>query len=157
MTSDEMNGNLVRIGSLSRFIALTALAGALTGCAAYDPFNQGIDPNSAAAQRVEALARADDSYPRWADFPAAPQNVPTPREIRNQVQALEAADAQLNRQVAAIDWTLDERDGDPWARRVRNRIDPRLAQPVDPAEVAEALRWAQALRERSDPPPQIND
>lgn len=155
MTSGEMNGNLMRIVSLMRGVALMGLIGALTGCMAYDPFNQAIDPNSAAAQRVEALARADDAYPRWDEFPAAPQNVPTAADIRNQVRTLEAADAQLNRQIAAIEWTLDERDGDPWARRTRNRIDPRLAQPVDPDEMAEALSWARRLSDRATPPPAI--
>lgn len=156
MTGDVMNANLVRIGFWARGLAIAAAGCAATGCMAYDPFNQTIDANSAAAQRVEALARADDSFPRWEDFPAEPQNVPTAADIRNQVSALEASEVQLNRQVAAIDWTLDEDDGDPWAQRTRNRIDPRLARPVDPEAMAEALAWARRMRERSDPPPPIN-
>lgn len=156
MTGDEMNANLGRIGFWARGLVLAAVGGALTGCMAYDPFNQAIDPNSAAAQRVEALARADDTYPRWEDFPAEPQNVPTAADIRNQVRTLESDEAELNRQVAAIDWTLDEDDGDPWAQRTRNRIDPRLARPVDPDDMAEALAWANRMRERSTPPPPIN-
>lgn len=157
MTDDEMNANLVRIGSWVRGLALLAAGSAVTGCMSYDPFNQTIDPNSPAAQRVEALARADDSFPRWEDFPAEPENVPTATDIRNQVLALEAEETELARQVAAIDWTLDEDDGDPWAQRVRNRIDPRLARPVDPEDMAEALAWANRMRERSTPPPPIND
>lgn len=156
MTGDEMNANLGRIASWARRAAVAGLGFAVTGCMAYDPFNQSIDPNSPAAQRVEALARADDSYPRWEDFPAAPQNVPTAADIRNQVLALESDEAELNRQVAAIDWTLDEDDGAPWAERTRNRIDPRLARPVSPDEMAEALAWAQRMRARSTPPPPIN-
>ena len=70
-----------------------------------------------AAQRVAVLARADQSYPRWEDFPAAPQNVPAAADIRNRVLGLESAERQLNRDVAAIDWTLDQGDGEPWAER----------------------------------------
>lgn len=156
MTGDVMNANLVRIGFWARGLAIAAAGCLVTGCMAYDPFNQTIDPNSAAAQRVEALARADDSFPRWEDFPAEPQNVPTAADIRNQVRGLQADETELNRQVAAIDWTLDESDGAPWAERTRNRIDPRLARPVDPNEVAEALTWAARMRARSTPPPPIN-
>jgi len=156
MTGDGMNASLQRIESWARLVAAVALAGAVSGCMAYDPFNQTIDPNSPAAQRVAALARADQSYPRWADFPAAPQNVPTDADIRNRVLGLETAELQLNRQVSAIDWTLTEADGEPWAIRSRNRIDPRLARPVDPDVLAEALTWARRMRERSEPPPPIN-
>lgn len=151
-----MKASRQRIESWARLALIAAVAGGLSGCLGLDPFNQQIDPNSPAAQRVAALARADGGYPRWEDFPAAPQNVPTAVDIRNRVLGLEAAEVQLNQQVAAIDWTLDESDGDPWAIRTRNRIDPRLARPVDPDAMAEALVWARRMRERSDPPPPIN-
>ena len=156
MTGGGMNASLQRIESLARVAAAVALAGAVSGCMAYDPFNQTIDPNSSAAQRVAALARADDSYPTWADFPAAPQNVPTAADIRNRVLNLETAELELNRQVAGIDWTLDEDDREPWAERTRNRLNPRLTRPVDPSEVSEALAWAERMRARSTPPPPIN-
>ena len=156
MTGDDMNANLARIGFWARGLAIAAAGCAATGCMAYDPFNQAVDPNSPAAQRVGALARADDSFPRWEDFPAEPQNVPTVADIRNRVLALEASEAQLNLQVAAIDWTLDEDDGAPWAERTRNRLDPRLAQAVDPAFLAAEIERARRLRERATPPPPIN-
>lgn len=156
MTGNRMKASRQRIESWARLALVFAGGLSVSGCLGLDPFNQEIDPNSPAAQHVASLARADDSYPRWADFPAAPQNVPTAADIRNRVLGLEAAEAQLNSQVAAIDWTLTEADGDPWAIRTRNRIDPRLARPVDPNAVAEALAWAERMRERSVPPPPIN-
>lgn len=156
MTGDRMKASRQRIESWMRLTLIAAMAGVASGCMSISPFNQEIDPTSPAAQRVAALARADDSYPRWADFPAAPQNVPTATDIRNRVLELEAAEALLDRQVEAIDWTLNEDDGDPWAIRTRNRIDPRLSRPVDPDAVAEAVAWARRMRERSEPPPPIN-
>ena len=156
MTGDGMNASVQRIESGVRLAAALALAGVVSGCMAYDPFNQDIDPNSAAAQRVAVLARADQSYPRWEDFPAAPQNVPAAADIRNRVLGLESAERQLNRDVAAIDWTLDQGDGEPWAERTRNRIDRRLSRPVDSNSIPEAVAWAQRMRDRSAPPPPIN-
>lgn len=151
-----MNASLQRIETWARLAAAVVLVGTTSGCMAYDPFNRDIDPNSAAAQRVAELARADRTYPRWSQFPAAPQNVPTDTDIRNQVLGLEAAELQLNREVSAIDWTLDESDGAPWASRTLNRIDPRLSRPADPQAVQEALAWAERMRERSVAPPPIN-
>lgn len=157
MTGSGMNATLDRVGWWSRAAAVCGLAGLMAGCMSYDPFNRATDPNSPAAQRVESLARADQAFPRWEDFPAEPQNVPTTADIRNQVVALQGADSALDRDVAAIVWTLNEDDGEPWAARTRNRVNMRLAQAVDPAAVAEALAWAERQRARSQPPPPLND
>jgi len=156
MTGDRMNASLHRIDFWARLAAVAALAGVASGCMAYDPFSQAIDPNSAAAQRVAELARADRTYPRWRDFPAAPQNVPTETDIRNRVLGLEASEMQLNREIAAIDWTLTQADGDPWAGRTRNRLNPQLARPADPNAIPDALAWAERERQRAVPPPPIN-
>ena len=155
-----MNGDTHRIWREMRALLLCTAAATLSACVTVpvvEPYaGAEVDPNSPAAQRVGALARADDSFPRWEDFPAEPQNVPTVADIRNRVLALEASEAQLNLQVAAIDWTLDEDDGAPWAERTRNRLDPRLAQAVDPAFLAAEIERARRLRERATPPPPIN-
>lgn len=155
MTGDGMNASLHRIESLARLAAALALTGLVSGCVTYDPFDQSIDATSPAAQRVNAVAHADQSYPRWEDFPAAPQNVPTATDIRNRVSGLEASELELNRELAAIQWTLTTDDGAPWAERTLNRVDPRLARPARPDEAAEAVAWAQRMRERAVPPPPI--
>jgi hypothetical protein len=156
MTGSEMKANPQRIEAWVRLAAALVLAGATGGCMAYDPFNQTIDPTSPAAQRVGVQTRTDMAYPRWADFPAEPRNVPTATDIRNRVLGLEASELELNRQVAAIAWTLTPEDGAPWAERTRNRIDPRLSRPARPDEATEAVAWAQRMRERAAPPPPID-
>lgn len=155
MTGDGMNASPHRIESVAHLAVALALTGLVSGCMTYDPFNQSIDASSPAAHRVDAVTRADRPYPRWEDFPAAPQNVPTATDIRNRVLGLEAAEVELNRELAAIQWTLTPDDGAPWAERTLNRIDPRLARPARPDEAAEALAWAQRMRERAVPPPPI--
>ncbi|MBN8552713.1 MAG: hypothetical protein J0L52_07445 [Caulobacterales bacterium] len=156
MTANEMKASLRRIKPGACLVAALVLAGATSGCMAYDPFDRTIDPTSPAAQRVEALTQSDMAYPRWADFPPAPQNVPTETDIRNQVLGLESSELRLNREVAAIVWTLTPADGGPWAERTRNRVDVRLARPARPDEAAEAVAWAQRMRQRAEPPPPID-
>lgn len=160
MTGDEMNATarrFLRRGRAPLLAAALVAAGGLSGCASYDPFDEPTDPTSPAAARVEALTGADMSYPRWAEFPAAPRDVPTAADIREQVVALEAADAALGREVAAIAWFLGPEDLEPWAARTRNRVDRRLAQPAPPGAVAEAEAWARAQRARATPPPPIDN
>ncbi len=157
MTGGEMNATLDRVATAAARLAGMGLMAALAGCVSYSPFNSETDPTSPAAQRVDALARADGAYPRWEDFPAAPRDVPSAADIRARVVALEASEATLARQVAGIQWTLNESDGDPWARRTRARIDARLAQPADPNAMAEALAWAERLRARANPPPPVQN
>ena len=158
MTGDEMNTTARRFPNRVRAVLLAAgVAAGLGGCLGYDPFDTPTDPASPAAARVDMLATADQSYPRWEDFPAAPQDVPTVTDIRNRVVALETADAALTRDVAAIDWFLGPEDLEPWAERTRNRIDLSLAQPADPDALAEAEAWARRLRERAVPPPPIEN
>lgn len=160
MTGDEMNATarrFLRRGRAPLLAAAFACAGGLTGCASYDPFDEPTDRTSPAAGRVEALAGADLSYPRWSAFPAAPRDVPTPADIRTEVTALETADAALARDVAAIAWFLSREDLEPWAARTRNRVDRRLAQPAPPGAVAEAEAWAREQRARATPPPPIDN
>ena len=139
-----------------RLIALGAVAAAvvLGGCANMSALNPTTDSTSPAAARVDALARADQTYPEWKDFPAEPQGVPTPAEFGGRVLEVEADQSLLARQVAAIDWTINY-DPQAWAAEVSSRIDRRLAQPAPANALAEAEAYAAALRRRAAPPPPI--
>ncbi len=139
-----------------RLIALAALAtaAALGGCANMSALNPTTDSTSPAAARVDALARANQTYPEWKDFPAEPQGVPTPAEFGGRVVEVEGEQSLLARQVAAIDWTINY-DPHAWASEVSSRIDRRLAQPAPANALAEAEAYAAALRRRAAPPPPI--
>lgn len=150
MTGDDMKAILVRVGTVSALCVLSA------ACVSVDPFDRTADPTSPAAARVEALARANTEFPRWADFPDAPRNVPTAADIRNRVMGLEADETRLNTELAAIVWTLGPDDLEPWAERTRNRMDLRLAQTLDPEAAADARAWAESQRRRAVPPPPLD-
>lgn len=135
------------------FVAAALLAGtlALGGCLAHDPFDAPIDQGSAAAERVDAATARSRPYPKWSEFPSAPTNVPQPSQFAARVQDVEAAEAELVRAAAGIEWTLSGTE--EWAAAARALVDPDLSAPVSAQEAADSEAFARALRERANPPP----
>ncbi|MFN4286968.1 MAG: hypothetical protein ACK4E3_00535 [Brevundimonas sp.] len=137
----------------------SGLAGALglslcvSACASPLPFNQPVDPASPAAARIEALVAENRTYPRWADFPAAPTGLPAPYEIATEVVRLEATQDALAEAVSRIQWTLNDPEG--FAESTRSRIDPSRTRPISGMSRAEYEAWARALRQRATPPPPL--
>ena len=142
------------MGKIVKAGAGAILGLSLAGCLSTNPFDPPVDQSSPAAAQVETLARADADYPRWRDFPAAPQNVPTPAEIRTQVTLLETRQDAFATEVAALRWTLTE-NPEAWARQVASNINARLATPPPADATAQAEAFAARLRERAVPPPPI--
>ena len=140
-------------GNKSACLALALLAGSagLGGCLAHDPFAPTTDPQSAAAQRVNEASARDRPYPRWSEFPAAPQGVPTEGEFAMRVVATEKAKAILEAQARDLVWTLDNTEG--WATQARGFVDPALAQPAPPDARAQTEAWAAEMRAKATPPP----
>jgi hypothetical protein len=156
MTCDETNGDGRKIMTLglrrSALAALAATAAGLSGCASMDPFEREVDPSSPAAAEVRRVVDAQREYPRWSEFPKAPQDVPQPAEFAVQVASLQQSQNALMADAARIEWYLTG-DTSAWARVARSAIDPQYAQPAPPNAAAEAEAWARALRERAVPPP----
>lgn len=104
--------------------------------------------------RVEALVAANRTYPRWADFPAAPSSLPTPEVVAARTADLQGARVRLAGETSAIDWTL----GDPEALAAETR-QAVGAVPVSPDAVrteAEIEAFARRLRERAKAPPPVD-
>lgn len=137
----------------SSLIATALLAGSLTlaGCLAHDPFAPPTDPASAAARQVNEAAARDMPYPRWAEFPAAPTDVPTAGEFAMRVVATEEARAILEAQARELVWTLDDSEG--WATAQRGLINRELAEPAAADALAQTEAWAAAVRAEAVPPP----
>jgi hypothetical protein len=137
----------------SSLIALAVLTGSLmlAGCLAHDPFAMPADPQSAAAQQVNEAAAQDRPFPRWADFPAAPRDVPTAEDFRMRVVETEEAQRILAAQASQLQWELDNTES--WAEATRSLVDAGLAEPApaDAAQLTEA--WAAAARAKAVPPP----
>jgi hypothetical protein len=140
-------------GNKSGLLTLAVAAGSLSlaGCLAHDPFAVSADPQSAAAQRVNEAAARDRPFPRWSAFPAAPTNVPAPAEFAVRVADAEAAEAQLNREVAGLTWTLEDTAG--FQAATQALVDPEFARPAPADSTAQTEAWAAAARARAVPPP----
>jgi hypothetical protein len=117
--------------------------------------------STAAAQAVPATSNTDTPYqpsaplntmPRWAEFPAPPEGVPTPQEIKLRVNAQLARRQQLDSEVAALVW--DKQEPDAIAAQAKAQIDPAYLTPVEPIMTREqAEAYAASLRAKAAPPP----
>jgi len=127
-------------------------AAALSGCVSVDPFtNTETDPTSPVAQRVDEVAASRREYPKWSEFPAVPQNIPTLAEFATRVEGLESAQTRLQTDASRLEWTLANSEG--WAEQARSLVDPAMARPVSPDQAAETEAFARRLREMATPPP----
>ncbi len=149
MTDREMNARHVKIviGLMT-----AGLVASLGGCGT--ALGARIDADSPAAPRVQALIDANREYPRWADFPAAPVDLPEPVAIAQRVNTLRVTSGALAGEVSRIAWTLD--DPVAFAEGVNARV---AATPIAPATArtqAEIDAYAQALRQRATAPPPVD-
>ena len=150
MTGLKMNAPAMKKAALAAVMGGLFLTGA---CAA--PFQAPVDPEAPLSDRIQGLVDANRDYPRWADFPAMPTDVPQPEAVAAQVAGLDRTGEALDQSVAAIDWTLT---GDPnaWASGVRSRVEGARMSVGTARTAAEIEAFAQSLRERSEPPPPID-
>lgn len=144
-----MNAYLVKLSL--RTIAVVAVCGAVSACAT----NPQTDPSSPLVAEIERTVSQKRDYPRLQDFPAAPVNVPTPAYVRASVGQLEQSQAVLNREVTAIDWTLDD-DAEAYAAALRQRIAQDRVEIPTLSTPAEIEAFAQSLRQRAKAPPPVD-
>lgn len=151
MTGPEMNGRAMK-KIRARSVTATLLAGGalLAGCAGAFEADRSESP---IATRVQSLVDANREYPRWADFPKASTDTPTPAEVASRVAALGAAQSRLQGEAAGIEWRL----GDPGAFEsdVRARLAAVQVSPATQQTEAEIEAWAARLRELGKAPPPI--
>lgn len=132
---------------------LVAVAGLAT-CGCTTALDRSQVVASPMSERVETLVAANRTYPRWADFPAKPADLPTPQAVAARVGDLRGSSLRLTDETSRIDWTL----GDPEALAAETR-QAVGAVPVSPDTVrteAEVEAFARRLRERAKAPPPID-
>lgn len=144
-----MNAYLVKFSL--RSIAVVAVCGAVSACATNPP----TDPSSPLVAEIEQKVAQKHDYPRLEDFPLAPVNVPTPAYVRTAVNQLEQSQAGLNREISAIDWTLDD-DAEQYAASLRQRIAQDRVEIPTLSTPAEIEAFAQSLRQRAKAPPPVD-
>ena len=141
---------------LSKKTILPAMTGLLLltgGCVgSFDPQTDAASP---LAPRIQQLVDAHREYPRWADFPATPADLPQSEQVAMNVRALDAGSAALATQVAAIDWTMDS-DPAAFAESISRRFDPAKMAPIGAQTPEEVEAFAEALRRRAAAPPPID-
>lgn len=133
--------------------AMTGLLLAAGGCAS--AVDTTTDATSPLAPRVQQLVDAHRQFPRWADFPAAPTDLPQPAEVAASVAGLNNSSGALAAQLAGVDWTLD---GDPavFVASVNRRFDPARMAPIGAQTPEEVEAFAESLRRRAAAPPPID-
>ena len=147
MTGLKMNASAMKI------LAISAVCAGLAACGSR--FAAETEATSPLSGRIQGLVDANREYPRWADFPGMPTDVPQPEAIAAQVAGLDRTGQALDQSVAAIDWNLTE-DPNAWAAGVRSRVEGARMSVGTARTAAEIEAFAQSLRERSEPPPPID-
>lgn len=128
---------------------LAALLG-LSACAA-----ASVEAPGPLEPRVAALVAENRTYPRWADFPDAPTDVPDPIQIASRVNSLKVASGSLAGEVARIQWLLSDQDAAEYAAAIAARVDATPIAPETRATQADIEAFAQGLRDRGRAPPPI--
>lgn len=99
-----------------------------------------------------AEARGLDTMPRWSEFPAPPQDVPTAADIKRRVEAEKAKQRQLETEVAALVW--DKQEPERIAGEARQAIASDMPAPVDDILSPQQLEaFVAKLRAEATPPP----
>ena len=150
MTGVEMN---VFLSKKTILLAMTGLLLPAGGCVgSFDPQTDAASP---LAPRIQQLVDANRNYPRWADFPAAPTDVPQPAQVAANVSTLNADSGALAGQVAKIDWTMDS-DPTAFIETIQQRFDPTKMAPIGAQTPEEVEAFAETLRRRAAAPPPID-
>jgi len=150
MTGVKMN---VFLSKKTILLAMTGLLLPAGGCVG--SFDPQTDATSPLAPRIQQLVDANRNYPRWADFPAAPTDVPQPAQVAANVSTLNADSGALAGQVAKIDWTMDS-DPTAFIESIQQRFDPAKMAPIGAQTPEEVEAFAETLRRRAAAPPPID-
>lgn len=137
-----------------KMIALTAAAVSLSLGACAGMTNAGGEADVGLEPRIAALVDENRQYPRWADFPAAPADVPQPVELAARINTLKVSAGALAGEAARIGWTLT--DPEIFAAAVAARGAATPISPETAATRADIDAFQQRLRDRGRAPPPVD-
>ena len=141
--------------TLWRTAGLLILAGVAVGVAGCvipegPAAHLAVDPNSQVGKDVLYAARHPGPYPRFADIPKIPADVPPPSAWRAQVADLQQSRARVVTEAAALPAPLA--DTEPFADKSRALAKAPI-EPAPPDADQQTQADAAALRQRATPPP----
>ncbi|WP_333591873.1 hypothetical protein [Brevundimonas sp.] len=143
--------NASRLKKMTAAVAGLGLGLGLTACAG--SFVAETDAQSPLAPRVQQIVDTHRVYPRWADFPATPSDLPRPVELATRVDALNASSAVLDGEAARLEWTLS--DPAAFVAQVNRRIQAAPVSPMSAQTQEEIEALAERLRQRATAPPPV--
>ncbi|MDC7674833.1 hypothetical protein [Asticcacaulis machinosus] len=100
---------------------------------------------------VRDLERDEKGFPKWSNFPSAPQNVPTASDIKQRVSSINGREDALETAVARLSW--DMTDPVAYSASTRNRLNSDLSRPVTKNSCNEIHQFALTQRAKAVPPP----
>ncbi len=128
----------------SRLMRAAVLAGAMSGMMG----TAGL----AMAQTASPGPANLETLPRWSEFPAPPENVPSAADIRLKVNTMAGKGRQLRANASTIVW--DNYAPDQLAAQFNKLVESRYLVTVDPELTPAQLdAFAASLRAKAVPPP----
>lgn len=99
---------------------------------------------------IRDLERDEKGFPKWSNFPSAPQNVLTASDIRQRVTSIKAQETALETAVAQLKWDIN--DPEAVSAAARKRLNSELSRPVTKNSCAEIHQYALTQRAKAVPP-----
>jgi hypothetical protein len=143
------------VRSTAGLVVLAGLAVGAAGCSTPGraaPTALTADPNSQVVKDVLYATAHPGPYPKFADIPKIPTDVPPASAWRTDVADLQQRELKLESQVAALPPV--EADTEPFAARNR-ALAPSTSEAPGPDSEQQTQDEAEALRERATPPPPL--
>jgi hypothetical protein len=133
-------------------LALTCLGGCSVPWTAAGFSHAPVDPSSPVAQDVIRASQHPGAFPRFADIPKAPTDLRPASDWQVDIKDMQARQAQLETQVAALPPVSPE-STEPYAAQTRAKLGAAAGQSSPPDQRQRTEAEARALRERATPPP----
>ncbi|WKL56607.1 hypothetical protein Q1W73_13075 [Asticcacaulis sp. ZE23SCel15] len=108
-------------------------------------------PSIPTATVVRDIERDKKGFPKWSNFPAAPDNIPTSSDIKQRVSDIKAREDTLEQAVTGLKW--DAIDPASYSSSVRARLNADLSQPVTKNNCGDIHQFALSTRARVALPP----
>jgi hypothetical protein len=108
-------------------------------------------PSIPTATVVRDIERDEKGFPKWSNFPAAPENVPVASDIKQRVSDIKAREDTLEQAVTGLKW--DAIDPASYSSSVRARLNADLSQPVTKNNCGDIHQFALSTRARVALPP----
>ncbi len=135
-----------------KVVGSAAVCALLAGCVGNPFADAQVDPRSPIAKEVATSVKPDAPYPTFLTIPARPKDVRPARQFGVAAGRIDQAADQLADQTADDKFSLQNTE--TFAAEAQKAAGPD-ATPTQAQQAAETQAYANALRKRATPPPQL--